>query len=146
MKTRQERIDFDQNYCEHYNPQPGSIRVRCNAGCDIKSVQKVEVEGKMKWGPCIGGHTLENPLAHCPKWQRRSIERSEKRADAVERAIKRMTISGPFISAWRKKEPIGKVEVVECPVCKGRLHLSQSSYNGHVRACCETKNCINFIE
>lgn len=146
MKTRQERINFDQNYCEHYSPQPGRVGVCCNAGCDIKSVQKVEVEGKMKWGPCIGGHTLENPLAHCPKWQRRSIERSEKRADAVEGAIKRMTISGPFISAWRKKEPIGKTEVVECPVCKGRLHLSQSSYNGHVRACCETKNCINFIE
>jgi len=25
MKTRQDHIDFDRNYCEHYSPQPGSL-------------------------------------------------------------------------------------------------------------------------
>ena len=50
------------------------------------------------------------------------------------------------LTAWRNREPIGKAEVIECPVCKGRLHLSQSGYNGHVRGKCETKDCLNWIE
>lgn len=96
--------------------------------------------------PCIGGHTCKDVLALCPQWERRSLEHAEARADAIERSMKRMELSDPLISEWRKKKPIGKSEVVECPVCKGRLHLSQSSYNGHVRACCESKDCINFME
>lgn len=146
---RQKRIDFDRNYCTHYCSRPGSMgNITCLAGCDIRATQRVELPDGMKWGPCIGGHTLEDPLAHCPKWERRSLEHAEARADAIERSIKRMMVSGPAISAWRAKPKPAhdRAEVIECPVCKGRLHLQQSSYNGRVRACCETKDCINFIE
>lgn len=37
-------------------------------------------------------------------------------------------------------------EVVVCPACKGRLHLSISSYNGHVHAQCETEGCASWME
>lgn len=100
----------------------------------------------MKWGPCINGHTLTDPCSHCPKWERRSMESAEKYADAIEDAMQTMTVVMPAIGAWRSKKPIGKSEVIECPKCRGRLHLSQSSYNGHVRAKCETADCVNFIE
>jgi len=145
---RERRIAFDQNYCEHYAPKPGSVmHDYCSLGCDAsKRMEEARISGEPNMTPCIGGHTTPNVLNLCPKWQRRSIERSEERADAIERSIKRMAIASPFISEWRKKQPIGKNELVGCPICNGRLHLSQSSYNGHVRACCETKNCINFIE
>lgn len=36
--------------------------------------------------------------------------------------------------------------VVTCPACKGRLHLTQSAYNGHVYGQCETKGCISWME
>ena len=37
-------------------------------------------------------------------------------------------------------------EVVECPACKGRLHLSISGYNGHVHGRCETTGCVSWME
>ena len=36
--------------------------------------------------------------------------------------------------------------IIECPACKGKLHLQHAAYNGHMRVCCETKDCVNWIE
>ncbi len=37
-------------------------------------------------------------------------------------------------------------EVVECPACKGRLHLSIAASNGHVHGRCETTGCARWME
>lgn len=51
------------------------------------------------------------------------------------------------IMPWRKANKGKSVaEVVECPACKGRLHLSISSYNGHVHGRCETAGCVSWME
>ena len=49
---------------------------------------------------------------------------------------------------WRvvPKPSADRVDVVDCPVCKGRLHLSQSSYNGYVDGKCETDGCVAWME
>lgn len=49
-------------------------------------------------------------------------------------------------SAWRVKPKRNRHEVVECPACKGRLHLSQSAINGHVHGQCETPGCLKWME
>ena len=51
-------------------------------------------------------------------------------------------------SEWRVKgkPPKDRTGVVECPICKGQLHLSQSAYNGHVWGKCETADCIAWME
>jgi len=36
--------------------------------------------------------------------------------------------------------------VVECPVCKGKLHVSHAEYNGHVHGKCETEGCLAWME
>ena len=107
---------------------------------------KASEAGEPNMTPCIGGHTAKDVFALCPKWERRSVEHAEARADAIKKSITRMTIVMPVVSEWRKKLPFGKQEVIECPVCKGRLHLSQSSYNGHVHGKCETQNCVAWME
>jgi hypothetical protein len=51
------------------------------------------------------------------------------------------------IAPWRKmhrKEDFG--EVVECPACKGKLHLRIYKYNGHVHGRCETEGCVAWME
>ncbi len=119
----------------------------CKAGVDFKTFKKVPTgDRQIIWGPCIEGHTLANPLEHCPHWIRRTREMGEKRADAMEMAMKQMEVVMPVVDEWRKKEPFGKQEVIECPMCKGRLHLSQSSYNGHVHGKCETADCVSWME
>ena len=146
MKDREEHIAFDRNYCTHYAPKPGRGDY-CSLGCNSSAMfRKAREMGEPNMSPCLGGHTCKNVHAVCPKWERRSLEHAEKRADSIERSMRKLTIAGPFISQWRKKEPYGKAEVVECPVCKGKLHLSQASYNGHVHARCETADCIAFME
>ena len=47
---------------------------------------------------------------------------------------------------WTKKNRVAKEEVIECPACKGRLHLSQAAYNGHVWGKCETEGCVSWME
>lgn len=143
MTDREGTIAFEMNYCQHYTRGKGADMI-CKAG--VNPLPRVAVgEKQIKWGPCIEGHTLENPHAHCPHWIRRTREMGEKRADAIEKAIRRLTVVMPVVNKWRKN-PISKQEVIECPECKGRLHLSQSSYNGHVHAHCETTGCISWME
>lgn len=151
MKTREELIAFEMNYCQHYKKGKGADMI-CDAGVDLKTFQRVATGTKgIKWGPCIEGHTLENPTSICPNWIRRTKEQGEKRADAFERSIKRMELIAPLLSEWRKgwnvkTHRVGKQEIVECPVCKGKLHLSQAAYNGHVWGKCETPGCVSWME
>ena len=150
-KTRQDHIDFDRNYCEHYAPQLGSLtKDSCALGCGAMERMKAAREaGEPNMTPCIGGHKAKDVLALCPKWERRSLEHAQKRADDIENAFNRMAVVMPFVAKWRtwtELNRVGKQEVVECPICKGRLHLSQSSYNGHVHGQCETEDCVSWME
>lgn len=36
--------------------------------------------------------------------------------------------------------------IKECPVCKGRLHMSHAASNGHVWGKCETEGCVAWME
>lgn len=51
-------------------------------------------------------------------------------------------------SKWRviPKPEKDRSEVIECPKCQGRLHMFQSSYNGHVHGKCETEDCLQWME
>lgn len=39
-----------------------------------------------------------------------------------------------------------RTEVIECPVCGGKLHLYQSARNGHCHGKCETARCVEWME
>ena len=151
MKTRQDHIDFDRNYCEHYAPQPGSLQKDyCALGCGASErMDAARKAGQPNMTPCIGGHTAQDPLALCPKWERRSLERAEKRADSIAKHFGQLALVMPVVSkwrTWRRNYRVGKQEVIECPACHGRLHLSQAAYNGHVHGKCETEDCVSWME
>ncbi len=121
----------------------------CSLGCDaLKRMKDARAAGEPNMTPCIGGNATPNVLALCPKWERRSVELAEKRADDIEKMMNQMKVVMPFVSKWRTKPKPAqdRREVVECPQCKGKLHLSQSSYNGHVHAVCETADCVAWME
>lgn len=150
-KSRQDRIDFDRNYCAHYKPVPGSMaQDYCALKCDASERMAVAREaGEPRMTPCIGGHTTPNVLTLCPKWERRSLEHAEKRADSIEKHMKMFEIVMPVVNKWRTwtdQNRVAKQEVIECPACKGRLHLSQAAYNGHVHGHCKTEGCVSWME
>lgn len=150
VKSRQEHIDFDRNYCAHYAPGVGAsfkddyCALKCGASEMMRKAR--EMDGQPRLAPCIGGHNCANVHAICPKWERRSLEHAEARADSIEKHLRQMELVDPVVREWRNKQPIGKAEVIECPACKGLLHLSQSSYNGHVHGRCETPGCVRWLE
>jgi hypothetical protein len=147
-RRREKRIQFTMNYCQHYDPDAlfgiglgghkKATRI-CKAGVPYDSMEPKE-------RPCIGGHNKPDPLAICPKWLRKTREQGEARADALEASMNQMLVVMPVVAEWRKKPPKGKAEVIECPMCKGRLHLAQSAYNGHVHGKCETEGCVSWME
>lgn len=144
MKQRERAIEHEMDYCQHYGRGSG-VEMKCDAGMDLQTIRVVTVDGG-RIGPCIRGHKLPDPTKHCPKWIRRTREQGEKRADEIEASLRRMEVVGPLVAAWRKKPPCGKSEVVKCPACQGRLHLSQAASNGHVWGKCETSGCVSWME
>jgi hypothetical protein len=137
--VRQKRIDFHMSYCVHYKPigKSGLNDDYCDLKCGA-------VAGHKK--PCIRGHLLESPTSACPSWERRSLESAIARHESIEEIFRRMEKVGPVVAEWRKKLPRGKQEVIECPACGGRLHLSQAASNGHVWGKCETADCVSWME
>ena len=150
MNNREQHIEFHRNYCVHYDPQPGKTTIGCTAGLVPREamLRTPQAEAGLKCRPCIGGHNLSDPLAYCPKWERPTMESAEESADGFEELMDRMEIVMPVVSKWRikPKPKQDRREVIECPKCKGRLHLSQSSYNGHVHGSCETEGCVRWME
>lgn len=55
-----------------------------------------------------------------------------------------------FVAGWRRKAyPFQQAEVVACPACGGRLHLTQSnkySMANWVAVSCETPFCVTYTE
>jgi hypothetical protein len=95
--------------------------------------------------PCFTEGTHER--APC---ENRRVPTKEEVA-AHEQWVKgRMAVLGTVmvgIAPWRDKWK-GKShrEVVDCPACAGRLHLSIAAYNGHVHGRCETAGCVDWME
>lgn len=84
----------------------------------------------------------------CPFYEEPTNEQVQEDRKQVEKAMERTIAAIKLAGEWRvkPKPAVDRYEVVECPVCKGRLHLSQSSYNGHVAGVCQTKGCVKWME
>jgi hypothetical protein len=84
----------------------------------------------------------------CPFYEEPTDEQVQADRAEADAALKRTIAAIEVAGKWRvKPKPASdRHEVVECPVCKGRLHLSQSAYNGHVHGKCETEGCVSWME
>lgn len=139
-------------FCRHYNGLE-SLRNKdacCGAGVAYStfgpSALRRPCNSNIEWAAVRAKAGIQEPT--CDK---RSFPTQEERdqKDAEFAATMKRTITGIQIaSKWRVKgKPSSdRHEVVECPECKGKLHLSQSKYNGHVHGACETPNCISWME
>lgn len=138
-EIRRKRIANHMNYCVHY---VGRLAFSDQGPCDLGLQQRPT----RRCLACIGGHELPDPLAECPKWERRSLESAEARADRLEQAFDRMSVIGPVVAEWRAKPPVGKEATIDCPACgTGQLYLAQAS-NGHVSGRCTTDGCAHWME
>lgn len=74
-------------------------------------------------------------------------EHAEKMLQSIREAIAIIKKKHNVKIKW--EEPTKQNEstegTIECPVCKGTLHYSISSYNGHIWGACETEKCLQWM-
>ena len=77
-----------------------------------------------------------------------TAEQVQKDRDEAGQHWIKMVAALRIASAWKvkPKPDHDRSETVECPVCKGNLHLNQSSHNGHASGKCESSGCVEFME
>lgn len=140
--SREKNIQRRMMTCRHYNV---AIRNKvCDAGIPYP-------QGPL---PCIqllraDPPSVEERHAQCPKLECHTREEAERDYDDAEVHMAKTMRVLAAIRGWRtwtKDHRVAKAEVIECPECKGKLHLSQSGYNGHVWGKCETKGCVEWME
>jgi hypothetical protein len=88
------------------------------------------------------------PKERCPFYAEPTAEQVQADRAAMDAHLEKTMAAIKVAGAWRvKPKPAqDRRDTVECPVCKGRLHLNQSAYNGHVNGKCETADCVAWME
>lgn len=145
MSKRAGDPSYAAGWCIHYRGITGARGERvtsCEVGVEYDTLPKGRQpcfltkagESKPDAGPC---EKLRRPT---------SDEIAEHEKWLGERMEKQIAVMNG-IAAWRKAHKGRSAqEVVECPACKGRLHLSIAAYNGHVHGRCETDGCVSWME
>ena len=147
MSKRSGDHGYAGGWCIHYrynrDLKPGDPDT-CEAGVDYASWDGI----KYLQRPCFLDRGQSRPgAAICPQIRRPTEEEMAAHGEWIERRMDVMRVVMVGIGPWREAHR-GKsvVEVVECPACKGRLHLSISAYNGHIHGHCETVGCVSWME
>lgn len=137
-------LGYRDGWCIHYRSQSQGLGrpdlETCEAGIRFTDLGRpwpcflTKGESRPDAAPCekLRKPTRDEINAH-EQW-------SKERREVM---IKVMTGIMPWRAANKGKSAR---ESVECPACRGKLHLSISSYNGHVHGHCETEGCVSWME
>ena len=142
MSKRKGDPGYAGNWCIHF--RDASRNETCEAGVEYASWDGT----KFPQRPCFLDNGQSRPGALiCPKLRCPTPDEIAAHEEWIERRMDLMGAVMVGIGPWRKAHK-GKstAEVVECPACKGRLHLSIAAYNGHVHGRCETDGCVSWME
>lgn len=149
MSKRPGDLGYAPGWCIHYRYNRTPKRPEddtCEAGIRFDSF--TGDARTMARQPCFiqPGQTAAD-RAPCEKLRPPTPEEIELHEQWANGRMDLMRTVMTGISPWRKSHK-GKSaqEIVECPACKGKLHLSISSYNGHVHGKCETADCASWME
>mgnify|MGYP001604798916 CR=1 FL=1 len=147
MSKRPGDPGYADGWCVHYrsnrsrNPDGPDI---CEAGVDYRTFDNIKFQQR----PCFLDKGSSKPGA--VSCQRLRLPTAEEIATHEKWRKDRMSLLGTVMNgivSWRKKNKgRSTVEIVECPACKGRLHLSIAAYNGHVHGKCETQGWVSWME
>lgn len=161
---------MNRGTCIHFNGLFGE-KPTCGAGVEYAKAFDNSRPGLMLRMPCIefrelpthgrgtyvkaGEATIIQPVDRrgelaipCPHRVEPTDEQIQQAREQSDAALAKHLAAIRVASAWRvkPKPQADRAEVVECPVCNGRLHLSQSACNGHVHGKCETPQCVEWME
>lgn len=139
-------------WCVHYRSQMNDT---CEAGVSFESVRnQIEYtsqnEGEKHVSTCTRAMPCfkhENPLSDgCSKCRFPTPEEVEEHHAVIDRHIDEITTARAAIVAHTGGAK-GVSGQIKCPCCGGaELIYAVSGYNGHIRARCQTPDCVSWIE
>jgi hypothetical protein len=128
--------------CVHFN---GIQNDACRAGVNYREHVGGPDFGWARRMPCILKYAKD--AVPCDKYQEPTPAQIAEREQVMNAAIDRMKLTYPLVERIRREHKGQSWKgVEECPVCKGKLHLSHAACNGHVWGKCETKGCVAWME
>lgn len=150
MSKRKGDPGYAAGWCIHYSgisDGKGGWVTSCEKGVEYSTFRG---EGKTHgMQPCFlteKGESKPDALP-CEHLRRPTPEEIAEHETWIEAHMNKMRLVMTTIRPWRaahKGQNFG--EVVDCPACQGRLHLSIAAYNGHVHGRCETVGCVSWME
>lgn len=147
--------------CKHYNGNWHNTH--CLAGVCYKDVTTGtdKEPGSAFRKPCVDWDVTGwgcEPMTDSQRveWERRgTCDKREEPSDEEIKAFdermdlhfKKVELVTKFLLPLRREHKgKGYVGVLECPACKGILHVNIASINGHARVMCETEDCVRWME
>jgi hypothetical protein len=148
MSKRPGDLGYAAGWCIHYryNRDLKGDADTCEAGVSYSKFYGTKFETR----PCFlddkTGESKPNAVL-CEHLRRPTAEEIALHEDWLEARMNRMRVVMLGIAPWRTAHKGESAqEIVECPVCNGRLHLSIAACNGHVHGHCETAECVSWVE
>lgn len=130
-------------WCVHYR---SPLRYdKCTGGVSFESFHGTRFDAR----PCFLTSRGESKpgTTFCAGLRRPTADEIAEYAAWIHERYARTVLVKEGIEVWRKANAGRDVaEVVACPACGGRLHLSIARVNGHVHARCETEDCVSWME
>jgi hypothetical protein len=143
MSKRKGDPGYAAGWCIHF--RDASRNTSCEAGVEYDAFRGTKFDRR----PCFlddAGQSKADALP-CEHLRRPTAEEIAAHEAWLEGRLNKMRTVMVGIADWRKRNKGRSFgEVVECPACKGRLHLSIAASNGHVHGHCETEGCVSWME
>lgn len=123
----------------------GELARKCNLGTGVMS----RIERGREYPPDVVlteignaiGWTLEEVKASLP-----TKEQADAEMDGLSDSLRAMSACHEDAKTRGLKKGNGGRGQIECPICKGNLHYSVASYNGHLWGKCETEGCVAWMQ
>lgn len=130
-----------EDKCQHFT---GVQNKTCKAGCSYETFRG----GPLPCLPSLQRSSSKPVVAECPKYLKVTPEQIAAREALIQESMRKFEAAGPVVSEFRKANKGRSNQTsVDCPACgTGKLHMSISSYNGHVHGRCTTPNCLAWME
>lgn len=145
-----------KDVCKHFNGSHHNDACECGVAYKDVVPDWDNIHGRALRFPC---HTkafpdsspsqLEefNKRGKCDKLELPTAEELEQSEKKMKKAIEEFKTVLPIVAKVKKEHKGQSWKGVEvCPVCKGKLHLTHASINGHVWGKCETEGCLAWME
>lgn len=151
MKHQSLREQLERK-CVHFN---GLQHKTCRAGCVYDKMDEGRKIAYRSALPCFKPDAEELAKLAEKGIEQASCEHrrfpTEEEIAAYEKEVNdhmaKMELALRVIAPIRKEQKGRNWSgVIECPCCKGRLHVSHAACNGHVHARCETEDCVSWME